>query len=166
MRTVLATMDGQPIHLLADGDNPLDPDANASSEKQDANESGSDDGGGGGFFDSTFLFIIIGMAILWVFLIGGGSRKQRKKQAEMLATMSKGSKIVTIGGIRGSVVEVREDEVVVKVDENSNTRMKFSRDAIRTVLGEPSGKDAKDAKDDKAAKESKADKAVKASDED
>ena len=84
---------------------------------------------------------MIGMVVLWIFLLGGGSRKQKKKQAAMLASISKGSKVVTIGGIKGSVVEVRDDEVLVKVDESANTRLRFSRDAIRSVTegsGSPS----------------------------
>ena len=82
--------------------------------------------------------LLCGAIILFMFMLGGSTRKQQKKQQEkqnaMLAAMTKGDKIVTIGGIRGSVVEVRESEVVVKVDENNNTRMKFSREAIREVL--------------------------------
>lgn len=103
-------------------------------EPGNADTSNTGDGGGGGLLGNPmFMVLMIGMLVFWVFLIGGGSRKQKKKQAEMLATMSKGSKIITIGGIKGSVVEVREDEVLVKVDESANTRLRFSKDAIRTV---------------------------------
>jgi preprotein translocase subunit YajC len=45
----------------------------------------------------------------------------------------KGDKITTIGGVIGTVVEVREDEVMVKTDESANVRMKFARWAIRGV---------------------------------
>ncbi|XAL98661.1 preprotein translocase subunit YajC [Phycisphaeraceae bacterium D3-23] len=85
------------------------------------------------FGGSMFWVIMLGMIVLWIFLLGGGSRKQKKRQAEMLAGMTKGAKVVTIGGIKGSVVEVRDDEVLVKVDESANTRLRFSRDAIRSV---------------------------------
>jgi preprotein translocase subunit YajC len=43
---------------------------------------------------------------------------------------------MTAGGILGSVVEVRDTEVVLKVDESSNTKIKFTRDAIKRVLTE------------------------------
>jgi preprotein translocase subunit YajC len=36
----------------------------------------------------------------------------------------------------GTVVEAREDEVVLKVDETSNTKIKFTRSAIHRVLEE------------------------------
>lgn len=149
MHNVLATLDGTTLVLAQ-----IDP-----AEQQNATTAdGSGEGGeqsAPGLFDSPmFLILIIGMMVLWIFLLGGGSRKQKKKQAEMLASMSKGSKVVTIGGIKGSVVEVRDDEVVVKVDENNNTRMKFSRDAIRTVVDSSAGKESKDdeSKDDKDSK--------------
>lgn len=148
MLTVLATLDGQPI-FLAQPDVQTTPtdgttggDSTTTTQKQP------------GLFDSPlFLIMIVGMMVIWIFLLGGGSRKQRKKQRkkqqEMLASITKGSKVVTIGGIKGSVVELREDEVVLKVDENNNTRMKFSRDAIRSVLD---GSSAAAVKDEKEAK--------------
>jgi len=87
-------------------------------------------------FGGMFLPLIIGMVVLMFILTSSGQRKQKKKHAEMVATMSKGAKIITMGGIKGSIVEVREDEVVVKVDESNNTRMHFTKDAIRSVLSD------------------------------
>jgi preprotein translocase subunit YajC len=98
----------------------------------------------GGFLGgSGFWILMLGMVVLWIFLLGGGSRKQKKKQAMMLASMAKGSKVITIGGIKGSVVEVRDDEVLVKVDESANTRLRFSKDAIRTVVSDSASGDSK-----------------------
>jgi preprotein translocase subunit YajC len=54
----------------------------------------------------------------------------------MLAELSKNDRVVTIGGVIGTVVEVRENEVVLKVDESSNTRMRFSRNAIQSLVAE------------------------------
>jgi preprotein translocase YajC subunit len=44
--------------------------------------------------------------------------------------------VVTIGGIVGTVVATRDDEVVLKVDESTNTKMTFVRKAIQRVLPE------------------------------
>ncbi len=76
--------------------------------------------------------IMIGLLLLFV-LMGRKPRKEEKKRQEMLANLKKGDRIVTIGGIKGSIVEMRDDEVVVKVDESSNTRIKFVRSAIRAA---------------------------------
>lgn len=150
MHTVLATMDGQPL-LLAQPDVGPAEGAKEVADPNDPNSTGDNETSGGLFDNPMVMIILIGMMVLWIFLLGSGSRKQKKKQAEMLAGISKGSKIVTIGGIKGSVVELRDDEVVVKVDENNNTRMKFSRDAIRTVLDESATADDSD-KSDKSDK--------------
>ena len=42
----------------------------------------------------------------------------------------------TIGGIYGTVVDVRDDEIVLKIDESNNTKMKISPNAIGTKLSD------------------------------
>lgn len=82
----------------------------------------------------TILFVVLigGVVLMWIWM-GRGRRKQETKHKEMLANLKKGDKIVTIGGIIGTVIEVRPDEVTVKVDETNNVRMKFTRRAIAAV---------------------------------
>ncbi|MFW6132395.1 MAG: preprotein translocase subunit YajC [Planctomycetota bacterium] len=84
--------------------------------------------GGGGMMP---FIIILGGFLLLYFWMGRSRRKQEAKRREMLANLKKGDKVTSIGGICGTVVEVREDEVVVKVDEN--TRMRMARWAVRGV---------------------------------
>ena len=87
-------------------------------------------------FGGPFMLMLIGMVVLMFILSGSAQRKQKKKHAALMADMSKGSKVITIGGIKGSVIEVRDDEVLVKVDESANTRLRLTKDAIRTVIAE------------------------------
>lgn len=94
-----------------------------------------------GPFDSPYVLpIMIGGVVLLYIFMSRGRKKQEQKQKQMLASLKKGDKITTIGGIVGTAVEVRDDEVIVKVDESSNTRMKFARWAIRGI-GEASKTD-------------------------
>lgn len=76
------------------------------------------------------LLLIGGFLVLWIFL-GRSRRKQEAKRRAMLENLSKGDRVVTIGGVIGTIVEVRDSEIVVKVDDN--TRMKFARWAVRNV---------------------------------
>ena len=77
--------------------------------------------------------ITFGVIILiFYFLIIRPQRKRDKEAKEMLAAIKKGDKIVTIGGIRGTVAVVKESTVIVKVDDN--TRIEFSKNAISSVL--------------------------------
>lgn len=81
--------------------------------------------------DWTFPAIIIGVLVMMFFFSSRSKRKQESKRREMLSAISKGDKVTSIGGICGTVVDTREDEIVVKVDES--TRMRFARWAIRGV---------------------------------
>ena len=85
---------------------------------------------GGGW---TFPLLILGMLGAMFFFSSRKRRKTETNRREMLAALSKGDKVTSIGGICGTVIEAREDEIVVKVDETNNVRMRFARWAIRGV---------------------------------
>ena len=51
-----------------------------------------------------------------------------------MSAIKKHDRVQTIGGVIGAIVEVKPDEVVLKVDESSNTRITFARSAIQQVL--------------------------------
>ena len=77
-------------------------------------------------------FILI---ILFVMLFMGNSKKKQERERQnLLGGMKKNDKVQLIGGEIGSVVEVKEDRVLVKVDESSNTKIWYVRDAISRVL--------------------------------
>jgi len=79
------------------------------------------------------LLILVGGFFLLYIWMGRGRKKEQRRREQMLASLKKNDKVTTIGGIVGTVVEVRNDEITVKVDESSNVRMKFARWAIRGV---------------------------------
>lgn len=91
---------------------------------------GGQQGGG-----QMFLILIAVMVFMIIFSMRSQS-KEKKKRAALLASIGKGDRVQTVGGIVGTVVEVRENELVLKVDENNNTRIKFTRGAIQTKLEE------------------------------
>lgn len=76
------------------------------------------------------------IAVAFYFFLLRPKNKQEKQRVAMLNSLKKGDRIQTIGGILGTVVESRDDEVVVKVDETSNTKLTFSRSAIHRVREE------------------------------
>jgi len=77
--------------------------------------------------------MIIGMIVLMYVWMAWSKKKQGNKRNDMLANLKKGDKIRTIGGILGTIVEVRETEIVIKTDENAGTRMHFVREAIQVI---------------------------------
>lgn len=89
--------------------------------------------------DSTFIYLtlaIVGAMVLFSFM---SSRKQRKQRDALLGAIKRHDRIQTIGGVIGSVVEVKPDVVVLKVDESSNVRMTFARSAVQAILKEGPG---------------------------
>ena len=88
---------------------------------------------------SSFLpFILIG-AVFWFVLIAP-ERKNRKKREAMLGALQKGNRVVTTSGMFGTVVQVKEDVVTLQVADG--VRLKFSRAAVQTVLGEDEREDS------------------------
>lgn len=79
------------------------------------------------------LIIVVGIFIVMSLL---GQRRDRKRREEMLSSIKKHDKVQTLGGVVGAVVEVKSDQVVLKVDESTNTRITFARSAIQHVLNE------------------------------
>ena len=85
---------------------------------------------GGSLLMFMFLPLILVMILFSVF----GQRKERKKREALLSSVKKHDRVRTIGGVIGAVVEIKPDTILLKVDESSNTRMTFSRDAVQQVL--------------------------------
>ena len=95
--------------------------------------------------NSWFTFLMLGAAAILVIMLIRGPRKEEKKRKQMLATMKKGSRVVTIGGLVGSVVDVRDDVVVLKVDESANVKAHYLKSAISRVLAEDDSPEEKKA---------------------
>ena len=96
---------------------------------------------GGGFDYAQPLFLLIAAGVFYFFMI----RPQQKRAADAKAfrqSLAKGSRIVTIGGLHGLVVELTEDTVVVEGDRG--TKLRFDRSAIAREIGNKttSGSDA------------------------
>jgi preprotein translocase subunit YajC len=87
-----------------------------------------------GFFDSPMFLILMLMVVGLIVMSSMGQRRERKKREALINAIKKHDRVQTIGGVIGSVVEIKPDYVVLKVDESSNTRITFSRSAIAQVL--------------------------------
>jgi preprotein translocase subunit YajC len=97
-------------------------------------------------------FVTFGLIILiFYFLMIRPQKKKDKETKAMLDAMKKGDKVVSIGGIHGTVIAVRESTVIVKVDDN--TRMEFSRSAISQVVDSTKAKADAKAKTEKKSDE-------------
>lgn len=84
-------------------------------------------------FMSVMFPLLLAMGVFY-FIVMRGQRKDRKKVQDMLDNLKRSDRVQTIGGVLGTVVDVRDQEVVLKVDETNNVKMRFNRSAIKEVL--------------------------------
>ena len=102
---------------------------------------------------SLIMFALI--ILIFYFLIYRPQKKRDKEAKAMLAAMKKGDKVVTIGGIHGTIVTVKDKTVVIKVDDSA--RIEFSKEAISSVISKDAVKTApENSRKDKKAVEAKA----------
>jgi preprotein translocase subunit YajC len=81
--------------------------------------------------------LLFGMLLFFGFLVITTmmqSRKDKKRKAALLSSISKHDRVQTLGGIIGTVAELSDDEVVLRVDESSNSRVRVTRSSISQVL--------------------------------
>ncbi len=88
---------------------------------------------GGGGAQLVTMLITFGLIIVVFYLLVIRPQNKKQKDAQkMLSSLRKGDRVVTIGGERGTVVSVKDDVVVLKVDEN--VKIEYSKSAVSQVL--------------------------------
>ena len=109
---------------------------------------GAGGGGGGGGADGTALLVnflpFIAIGVLFYFLLIRPQRSEQARRLTMLGAVKKNDRVVTIGGIYGVVANVHReaDEVTLKVDEATNTKLRVTLSSIGRVLGDEPSADA------------------------
>lgn len=68
----------------------------------------------------VMLIVMIGMSAL-------AGRKEKKKRQELISNLKKHDRVQTIGGIIGTIIEVSDDDVVIRLEEG---RMRVAKSAI------------------------------------
>ena len=87
---------------------------------------------GGGW--SMWIMLILIFVVMLFFMI----RPQRKQQKELQAfrdSLKKGDKVVTIGGIYGTVCDIKEESVLIEVD--NNVKIRVSKQALVKDFTDP-----------------------------
>ena len=70
------------------------------------------------------------MFVMFYLILFRGPRKKQQKHRQMVQTLQKNDRVRTIGGIIGVVVDVKGDEITLKVDESNNTKIKVISSAV------------------------------------
>jgi len=70
----------------------------------------------------TYLYLIVIVVIFYMFLIRP-QQKQQKKRVEMLSELKKGDKVINHGGVIGTITEIKEDRIIVKIADKVEVAM-------------------------------------------
>ena len=104
-------------------------------------------GGGGGSATPTsggsitqfLLPMMLAFLVLMIFSSFRTQKKEKRRREELINSLKKHDKVQTHAGIIGTVVELKDDQVVLKVDEATNTRIRFARSAVSHVISSRGG---------------------------
>lgn len=89
--------------------------------------------------NQMWIFLIAFIAIMW-FLMIRPNQKREKERREMLSSLSKGDRVVTNGGVFGTIVGLTEKTVVLRVSDEPAVKMEFLRGAVARIEREPGDK--------------------------
>lgn len=97
--------------------------------------------GGNAAAGPNFLFQImpfVAIGLLFYFLLIRPQKHEQSRRLSMLAAVKKNDRVLTSGGIYGVVTNVHReaDEVTVKVDETTNTKLRMTLSSIAQILGD------------------------------
>ena len=76
---------------------------------------------------SMWVMLILIFVVMWFFMIRP-QRKQQKELEKFRNSLNRGDKVVTIGGIYGVVDEIKERQVIIKVD--GDTKLKVDKNSL------------------------------------
>jgi preprotein translocase subunit YajC len=80
--------------------------------------------------------LIFMLLIVFYLMVLRPQKNEQKKRLELLNNLKKNDRVVTIGGIYGVVMNAKReaDEVVIKVDESNDTKIRVTYNAIARVI--------------------------------
>lgn len=121
-----------------------------------ATDAASGESGGMGSYMMIAIYVLLFVAIYFVMI--RPQSKKRKQEEEMRQSLEIGDELITIGGIKGRVVSIKDDESFILETGPDRTKILFQKWAISSIVTEKPELNAK-ADDKKDKKKSKKDKA-------
>jgi preprotein translocase subunit YajC len=92
------------------------------------------DGGGGSIWSTLVMVVPITLVFYFLFILP--QQQQEKKRKAMIDTLKKNDKVVTTGGLYGTVVSIdaKNDKVVLRVDDERGVKLAFTKASVARVL--------------------------------
>jgi preprotein translocase subunit YajC len=86
----------------------------------------------GGGSSAALLLPVVGMFAVFYFLLILPQQRRQKKWQAMLSELKTGDKVVTSGGLRGTIFSIKDDALVLRVPPD-NLKLEVTRGSIVTV---------------------------------
>lgn len=98
---------------------------------------------------------LVGLFFLFYFIFILPEKRKKAEEKRMMSALKKNDRIVTIGGIHGTIVSAPPDSkvVTIRIDESSNARIKLNRTAIAAVVVEKESQETKHKETDSVTKD-------------
>jgi preprotein translocase subunit YajC len=106
--------------------------------KADPNSKGQAPQGPAGFGMMQILLLVF-LFVFMYFILFRGPKKREQEHRKMIQSLKKNDKVRTIGGIIGVIVDVKDDEITLKVDEANNTKIRVIPSAVGKNLSDEKG---------------------------
>ena len=86
---------------------------------------------------------IVGLFFLYYFIVLAPERRRKREETFMKSTLKKNDRVITIGGIHGTVVAAPADSnvITIRIEESGSTRVKINRSAIATIVSDKEGQE-------------------------
>src|ERR1700757_2914875 len=92
----------------------------------------------GGQFGGSLIFMVAIFAIFYFLLILPQQRRQKKWQA-MLGELKTGDRVVTSGGLKGTIISLKDDALTLRVPPD-NLKLEITRGSVVSVTTQEEGK--------------------------
>lgn len=80
------------------------------------------------------LFLVLSFMLIFYFLLLRPQQKRQRELQKMLEGLKRGDRVITTGGIHGTILNVKDDVVTIKIDDN--VKVDVSKSAVSAVVGE------------------------------
>ncbi len=97
------------------------------------NAAATTDSPGGGMSSLVTILMLVAMVAVFYFFIIRPQKKQEKQVAQMRDSLEVGDEIVTIGGIIGTVLIIKDDKLMIETG-NDKTKLTILRSSVKSVL--------------------------------
>jgi len=104
---------------------------------------------------SMWIMLILIFVVMWLFMIRP-QRKQQKEMEQFRNSLKKGDKVITAGGIYGTIAEVKDNERFVLLRVDNDVKIRVDKSSLqKDPAAAPAAPAASEAKEAKAPKEPK-----------